>query len=317
MALEQRRNNVEAAKKKSRIIEVDIESGEDLPVVNHKKYLNHNRLAYKQHALVLFLVALAWGLLLNRSHFASSTVVIANNVSKKDDARHNRNKQLQKENKYGFTLNAKEDLPPDWVKWGFSRIRRRLKCDEYVVNEEKPLPSMEYWQIILDAYNKEVDGSYKFDELVPPTQGYRFNNEAGAQPYYAKVTKGKKDRGLFASREIKEGELVHDGTKSDVVFPDAMAWRRFVLALPRKAACDITEWSWTQQLEENGPMKILSAINISVLMNMGMNPEKINAVPKSSTSSLFYATQDIKKGEEILTNYEMYDTRFDLAGLGR
>ena len=78
----------------------------------------------------------------------------------------------------------------------------------------------------------------------------------------------------------------------------------------------MTEWSWTQRLENDGPMKLLTAINISVLMNMGLTPGQINAVPKSSTSSLFYATQDIKKGEEILTDYEIYDTRFDLAGLG-
>jgi len=41
-------------------------------------------------------------------------------------------------------------------------------------------------------------------------------------------------------------------------------------------------------------MKILMGINISSLMNMG-TPKQINAVPKSSISSVFYATQDIKR----------------------
>lgn len=235
----------------------------------------------------------------------------AKSVKILDDARRH-NKQLKQVNKYGFTLNI-DELPDDWVDWGFSRIRHKFKCEQYVDNEVKPLPTMEYWEMIRDAYNKQVDSSYTFDELVPPTQGYRFN-EGGAPPYYAKVSKSK-DRGLFASRDIKKGEVVHDGSKSDVVFPTAMAWRRFVLSLPRKAACDMTEWSWTQQLEEGGQMKILTSINISILMNMGVT-EQINAVPKSGTESVFYATRDIKKGQEILTDYEIYETRFDLAGLG-
>jgi len=266
--------------------------------------------------LGLFAMVLTLGFLPKGRYIVSTTK--AKNVRKldhRDDAlrRHNDEiKQLKEVNKYGFTLNMNE-LPDDWVDWGFSRIRHKFKCDQYVDIEDKPLPTIEYWEMIRDAYNKHVDSSYTFDELVPPTQGYRLN-EAGAPPFYAKVSRNK-DRGLFASRDIQKGEVVHDGSKSDVVFPTAMSWRRFVLSLPRRAACDMTEWSWTQQLEEGGPMKILTSINISILMNMG-TPKQINAVPKSSTSSLFYATQDIKKGQEILTDYEIYETRFDLAGLG-
>jgi len=314
MAFGQR--NAAAAKKSPLKIVLDIESsGGELTIDNDdQKYLKQQTSTRNnQQTLVLFVMALALGFLL------AFTATTANNVTKYANgaalrrSNNKANKQLQEQNKYGFTINVNE-LPNDWVEWGFTKIRRKFKCDQYVNNEIKPLPSMEYWQMILDAYNEQVDKSYKFDELVPPTQGYRFN-EAGAQPYYAKVSDGK-DRGLFASRDIKEGEVVHDGTKSDVVFPDALAWRRFVFALPRKAACDMTEWSWTQRLENDGPMKLLTAINISVLMNMGLNPAQINAVPKSSTSSLFYATKDIKKGEEILTDYDIYDTRFDLTGLG-
>jgi hypothetical protein len=308
------RNVAAAAAKKSRteVLHVDIESGGgDMTVDDDKKYVKENRstkhlLAQQRASVILFVIALTLGFLLDRSYIA---LTAANNSTKSDDAPRGSGRE---ENKFGFTLNV-NDLPTDWVEWGFDRIRRKFKCDQYVHNAIKPLPSMEYWQIILDAYNKEVDASYKFDELVPPTQGYRFNEE-GAPPYYAKVSKNK-DRGLFASRDIKKGELVHDGTKSDVVFPDAKAWRRFVFALPRRAACDVTEWSWTQRLEHGGPMKILMAINISILMNMGNTPKQINAVPESSTSSLFYATQDIKKDQEILTDYEIYETRYDLAGL--
>lgn len=271
------------------------------------KYLKRSSTSTTR-TLSLFAIALTLGFLLKGRHILSTTKVF---VRRHNNA--NNNKQLKQVNKYGFTLNRNE-LPDDWVNWGFSRIRHKFKCDQYVDNAIKPLPTMEYWEMIRDAYNKQVDPSYTFDEVVPPTQGYRMNEAGAPPPYYAKVSESK-DRGLFASRDIPMGQVVHDGTKSDVVFPNAMAWRRFVLSLPRKAACDMTEWSWTQQLEEGGPMKIVSSINISILMNMGA-PEQINAVPKSSTESVFYATKDIKKGEEILTDYEIYETRFDLAGLG-
>ena len=177
--------------------------------------------------------------------------------------------------------------------------------------------------MILIQYNKEVDSSYKFDQIVPPTQGYlfdkigaRYNNE-GAPPFYAESRNMGRRRGLFASRDMRKGEVVHDGTDSDVVFPDAMAYRRFVLALPRKAACDITEWTWTQRLEQNGPMMIMLAINASAMLNTGLTPEEVNFLPETSTSQLYYATRNIKRGEEILTDLTLRDQRnFAATDLG-
>eukprot|EP00985_Skeletonema_marinoi_P016770 scaffold9057_cov80-Skeletonema_marinoi.AAC.1 len=178
---------------------------------------------------------------------------------------------------------------------------------------------MKEWQMILDAYNKEVDSSYKFDEIMPPTQGYKFN-EAGAQPYYAKVSDGK-HRGLFASRDIRKGEVVHDGTHLGVAFPDAKAYRRFVFALPRRTACDITEWTWTQRLDQNGSTRIMLTINISAMLSMGFTSEEVNVLPESesesSTSQMYYATRDIKRGEEILTDSNFRDwTNFAATDLG-
>eukprot|EP00975_Prorocentrum_lima_P039968 8396037-Prorocentrum_lima.AAC.1 len=72
---------------------------------------------------------------------------------------------------------------------------------------------MKKWQMILDAYNKEVDSSYKFDDIVPPTQGYlfdkigeRYSNE-GVPPFHAlPIILG----GLFASWDIRKGDVVLD-----------------------------------------------------------------------------------------------------------
>eukprot|EP00984_Skeletonema_dohrnii_P029283 scaffold19751_cov126-Skeletonema_dohrnii-CCMP3373.AAC.2 len=71
-----------------------------------------------------------------------------------------------------------KEPPHGWQTFGFLQIRQHFQCDvfDYVVEP----PSMKKWQMILDAYNKEVDSSYKFDEIVPPTQGYLFD-KIGAQ----------------------------------------------------------------------------------------------------------------------------------------
>ena len=212
--------------------------------------------------------------------------------------------------------NVVKEPPNGWQTFGFLQIREHFRCDvfDYVVTP----PSMKTWQMILDAYNKEVDSSYKFDQIVPPTQGYLFGrNGKEAPPFLARSTRRGKNRGLFASRDMRKGDVVHDGTDSDVVFPDAMAYRRFVFALPRRAACDITEWTWTQRLEQNGPMMIMLAINASAMLSTSFTSEEANVLPESSTSQLYYATRDIKRGEEILTDSTFRDQRdFAATDLG-
>mmetsp|Transcript_20853 Transcript_20853/g.31800 ORF Transcript_20853/g.31800 Transcript_20853/m.31800 type:complete len:293 (-) Transcript_20853:218-1096(-) len=231
-------------------------------------------------------------------------------------------------NTQGGDDNVVKEPPHGWQTFGFLQIRAHFSCNAFDYVLFKP-PSMKEWQMILDAYNKEVDSSYKFDDIVPPTQGYfsfeEISGSLGAPPFYAKSSNMGIRRGLFASRDMRKGEVVHDGTDSDVVFPDAMAYRRFVFALPRKAACDITEWTWAQRLEQNGPMKIMLAINISAMLSTwqstGFTSEDANVLPEpeseGSTSHLYYATRDIKRGEEILTDSTFRDwTNFAATDLG-
>ena len=209
--------------------------------------------------------------------------------------------------------------PKDWHLWGYFNFKENFNCSGYLKDRTKPLPTMEYWETMLEAYNQVVDPTYKFDPDIPPTQGYRLN-EDGAPPYYAKLSLGK-GRGLFASRDIQKGEIVHNGTKSDVVFPNETSWKRFMFAMPRKMACDNAEWSFTQQFEEDGRMRIVSSLNIAILMNEGNHRNEVNVEPKdgkgetSEYSTLFRAIKDIKKDEEILMDYANYDTDFKAAGL--
>ena len=160
------------------------------------------------------------------------------------------------------------------------------------------------------------------NDLVPPTLGYSLTPGVPVPPpYHAKLSPGK-GRGLFASRDIDKGELVHDGTVSDIIFPDAMTYRTFVFSLPTNFNCDALEWVWMQQLEQDGGYHLLMGINISSLMNSGgrdwndAESKTVNCVPENEYSGKFYATRGIKEGEEILTDYDVYYTKWSLVGLG-
>ena len=204
--------------------------------------------------------------------------------------------------------------PDGWEKLGYKEIRRHFQCNSYN-REAKPLPSLEDWQLLQRKY-KGVVRNVIFDDPVPPTMGYTLGKE-GPPPFHAGHSTGRRGRGLFASRDIRKGELVHDGRHSDISFPDGMAWRRFIFSLPtRKKACDVIDWTWTQNTGKKKLLKIFSAINISVLLNEGDNGDykktsglstisskkkyackNCNVNPRSKASSKFIALRDIKMGE--------------------
>lgn len=204
-------------------------------------------------------------------------------------------------------------LPNGWENYSFQTVYDHFRCSSHSSDENKPIPTLEHWHLLRKQFKEFVDGNASFNDPIPPTEGYTLENSKRA-PFYAKLSPGK-GRGVFASRDIRKGELVHDGSNSDVVFPDGNSFRRFLFSLPRTMACDVMEWAWTQQFQEGEDYHICLAINISSLMNTGDEEEQANALPESSTATMFYATKDIKKDEEILTDYEIYNTDWEAVGM--
>ncbi len=224
---------------------------------------------------------------------------------------------------------AMESPPKNWKRMGFYEIRdRHLKCESYANDIKKPLPTLAEWNHLRRKYKELVGVEFgkNFDEdPVQPTEGYTLTTEKAGllrgsvpvpPPYYA--DRGERGRGLFAKRDIKKGELVHDGTDSDIVFPDALSWRQLIFSLEREMACSLVDWTWTQSTTkeeyENGELKLFTAPNISVLLN-GSSGEEVNINPKTGYSSKYYALRDIKKGEELVTDYDVYATDWKAVGL--
>ena len=197
---------------------------------------------------------------------------------------------------------------PDWRKWSREKFKTQFECDYHLRLGTTSVPKIEYWQTLRDVYKSEVDSSYLFDDPIPPTQGSTLN-ENGATPYYADLSPGK-GRGLFASRDIMKGELVdgvEGGTKSDMKFTTEEAMQRYLMALPEPMACDVMEWTYTADLGMGEKPVILCASDISSLMNTVRGNDQANVMPKdSSSSTLLFAVRDIKKGEEILMDYEVF-----------
>lgn len=205
--------------------------------------------------------------------------------------------------------------PPDgWETLSFSEIRDGLDCRAHGRDQTKRLYGEEQWRHMRRKYNEVVDDRVKFDDPVPPTRGYTLL-DGKPPPFYARLSPGK-GRGVFASRIIKRGHVVHHGDPSAVEFADAAAWRRFVFSLPRTMACDVVEWTWTQRLSEGGRLRTLMDMNIAALFNNG-GEGGFNVVPKDRHSLIFYAARDIEKDSELLYNYDNYETNWAAVGLGK
>jgi len=116
-----------------------------------------------------------------------------------------RAKQLQ--------LISPSNKPLNWQTYGFYKTRHYFQCKEHAHKLNKPLPTIDYWNELKDAYRKYID-DIEFDESVSPVDGYNFDGLGNPQPYRA--ASGSRGRGLFASRYIKRGELVHDVSCVDI-----------------------------------------------------------------------------------------------------
>jgi hypothetical protein len=234
--------------------------------------------------------------------------------------------------RYRLGGNHAMELPNEWNDWSLSDFKHEFMCRHHFNRESFSLYTWDQWEVLRTTFNKvvaeESEGAVvDFNkDPVPPTKGYSFGGISGnTPPFYADQT-DRGSRGLFASRNIKKGELVHDGTDTDITFPSVQSFRKFMFALPKKdMACDVTEWVWTQRKDEKqdgGKMYIMSVFNIAIYMNDAVEAGKeVNALPKKVNEEedwwhKLYATKDIEKGEEILTHYAHYDDAWDKVGLG-
>ena len=218
--------------------------------------------------------------------------------------------------KLDFTMQTKRgSLPERWESYTFDQIYEHYECRAQAEDKSKPVPSLAQWLFLRKQYKEFVDDKIVFNDLVPPTEGYSFiispevlsiadveeSSHIATPPFYAKLD-SVRGRGLYASRNIRRGEVVHHWSDHDVTFPDAYAFRQYVFSLPKRMACDVVDWAWSRKLSDKGPEMICLSLNMASLMNSGEKGE-VNVSINSATADAFYATRDIQKDEEILTHF--------------
>jgi hypothetical protein len=220
---------------------------------------------------------------------------------------------------------TKNTLPDGWESYTMDDVSKHFGCEESATGStnnhydkstrmkparrSRPIPSLEYWLFLRKQYKELVDETAVFDnDPVPPTLGYSLRNHELA-PFYAAEspsnTGSEISRSLYASRDIKKGEIVHNRALSESIFPDVITYRNYVLSLPRVMACDVIEGAaWTRPLKD-GPDYISLDMNISSFIRSG-GPVRANVMLSNSNSGaggVLLATRDIKKDEEILTHF--------------
>ena len=186
----------------------------------------------------------------------------------------------------------------DWVEEnGSFELYDELKCHDHAKVQHKRLYTDDDWNSL---WQKFQDAS-----LYP----YPIPNPSN-RLYYTAYSDGR-GRGNFASRNIKKGELIYNGYKNSAFFQEGNSFKRFVALLSKESACDVLEWSFMQDLTNDGNTVLCLDMDGGALFNDGSPHQNMEYKEKSSLNK--YATRDIKKGEEITEIYDEFTkTEIDL-----
>lgn len=221
---------------------------------------------------------------------------------------------------------TKANLNPDlWHQYSYWNLHAYFSCHRVfaasrtVYDSEKWIDLRHFYQV----FRKEDEE----EEPIPegkPERTYQFSKEAfdpPLEPFQA----GKKGRGLKAARDITKGELVFQATNNTVIFTDGHTWRNFLFAIYERngdeettegdseTTCDVLVWSWVQALVDDGPLVVVADLDNGSLLNegrfqKGWETPNVRCGKEGDTRCMmsYYATTDIKMGDELLCDYREF-----------
>ncbi len=153
--------------------------------------------------------------------------------------------------------------PPTLKQMYYSR-----RCD-VILHGTRPLYTEEQWQRFRDIWRLQGGKD--------PSKRYKRNDRRNSRappdfvpPLRAAQTADGKGRGVFATRDIKKGEMTYGGTKHYIFFYDGHSYRRFLDALSDEEACDMMKFTWPQKgVGINGEPVIWGPMDNMALQNDG------------------------------------------------
>lgn len=195
--------------------------------------------------------------------------------------------------------------------WGVYDMWEALKCDE-IFEHERPVHSQIAWDNSRELY-KGIVG--KNSSIIEDSRnGFLVPVEVKQVP--------PKGRGIFASRDIRRGELIWS-TQKTARFQDGPSYRKFIFGLEDGMVCDVLTCSYVQDVGD-------SDLRVSVDLdegcfcnnegngtdaNMGCDEEtKINNEVYCKTH--YFALEGIKAGDEIICEYGSFTSSGGWASFG-
>ena len=214
----------------------------------------------------------------------------------------------------------RRELDPDrWDVFKYWELHAYFACDK-LFSSPRPLWTDQQWREVRDFYHEFLEEDKREEDSPEGLHSYQFSEDEydlsqNAIPFQS----GEKGRGLQAIRDIKAGELVFKATNNTIVFNYGHTWRKLLFAINERFAdpgitCDMHVWSWVQDLYDGGPMKVVMDLDSGSLLNEGREdvegwepPNVQCGRPDATRCDMdYYAYRDIKKGDELLIDYNEF-----------
>ncbi|KAL9181775.1 hypothetical protein ACHAXT_012118 [Thalassiosira profunda] len=216
----------------------------------------------------------------------------------------------------------KASLDPElWYAYTYWELHAYFGCNRAMAMS-RPAWDWAKWTEIRQFYHEFVEED-KREFPIPegePERTFQFSPDSFDPPLDPFQTK-EKGRGLKAARDIPKGEMVFKATNNTLIFTHGHTWRKFLFAINERngepfddlTTCDVHVWSWVQPIEEGGDFVIVTDLDNGSLLNEGRDepgwePPNVQCGQDGDTMCMmeYYATKDIKKGEELLCDYREF-----------
>jgi hypothetical protein len=142
-------------------------------------------------------------------------------------------------NELYYELNCDKDEKDDDNDLNISNLK------EYKGKHITNIHSKETWELFNKVYNKilKESNTKQIESSIPSqfnTNGYQYDIEIKFDP--------KVGRGVFALEDISKGSLLYVSINT-ATFYEGQIFRNFLFSLPKKLACDIMIWSYVREIK--------------------------------------------------------------------
>jgi hypothetical protein len=212
----------------------------------------------------------------------------------------------------------------DWWEidgWDIPDLLAHFQCQG---TSPRPIYTQAIWMKLRQIYHDTV-GSDRSSIGTPISEKDGFDVEIEV-----KRTKDK-GRSLFAAQDIQKGELIWAGTRQTALFDNAKEYKQFLALVPPDIACDQLrglayvlradkdddQANWRIAVELDDCAFANTIIHDDETPDTGCLPEWKDRYPGGCKLN-YFALQDIKKGQEILVDYDQFDIPdgWEYFGLG-